>query len=242
MKKKILDLFCGAGGAAMGYYRAGFEVVGVDIYQQPHYPFEFEWADALDFLRTFDADGFAGIHASPPCQAYSTRTPDPRKHPALISQVRKRLKQIGLPYVIENVLGAQSELKNPVMLCGSAFGLRVQRHRLFEANWPLIGAGCEHHWQEEDKRFLIYDHRKWSWKGHIPVHGSGGSKAAEYWPFAMGCGDTWDDCWMTRNEIQEAIPPAYTEYVGAQLQTHLEKQAVFLGTKGQIRRNDVALA
>ena len=112
---RLLDLFCGAGGAAMGYHRAGFEVVGIDIAPQPNYPFEFVQADAMEF----PLDGFDAIHASPPCQAYTALATG--KHPRLIEPMRERLASSGVPWVIENVVGAP--LRQPVLLCGSMFGL-----------------------------------------------------------------------------------------------------------------------
>jgi DNA (cytosine-5)-methyltransferase 1 len=138
-KPRLLDLFCGAGGCSAGYERAGFEVVGVDIEPQPNYPFEFHQADALTFPR----DGFDVIHASPPCQAFSAlKHLTTREHPRLVEPARAMLRESGLPYVIENVVGAP--LLSPVMLCGSGFGLDVQRHRLFETNFPVMSPGCAH--------------------------------------------------------------------------------------------------
>ena len=130
---RILDLFCCAGGSAKGYANAGFDVVGVDVEPQPHYPYEFHQSDAL----SFPFDGFDAIHASPPCQGYSvTRAMHQGKqHPMLIESTRARLVSSGLPYVIENVPGAP--LQNPVTLCGEMFGLRVIRHRLFESNFYI---------------------------------------------------------------------------------------------------------
>jgi DNA (cytosine-5)-methyltransferase 1 len=147
VKPRLLDLFCGAGGAAMGYHRAGFDVVGVDVNPQPRYPFEFVQADAL----TYPLEGFDAIHASPPCQPWTRKTPTWGRarvhypdHPQLIEPTRDRLHASGLPYVIENVVGAP--LRAQVMLCGSMFGLRIQKHRLFEGNWPLPfpPASCYH--------------------------------------------------------------------------------------------------
>jgi DNA (cytosine-5)-methyltransferase 1 len=139
MKPRILDLFCGAGGASAGYARAGFDVVGVDLNPQPRYPFEFHQADAL----TFPLDGFDAIHASPPCQAYSTMRRGlwkDREHPDLIAPIRDRLIGADVPYVIENVEGARRLLVNPVLLCGTMFGLgtkegnQLRRHRYFECS------------------------------------------------------------------------------------------------------------
>ena len=135
MRPRLLDLFCGAGGAAMGYYRAGFEVVGVDIKPQPHYPFEFIQADAL----TFPLDGFNAIHASPPCQGYSlgVRNVNAKATPQLIDAVRTRLLRQDRPWVIENVKGARHAMRTTpdgyFVLCGLMFADDVPvRHRLFE--------------------------------------------------------------------------------------------------------------
>jgi DNA (cytosine-5)-methyltransferase 1 len=224
---RLLDLFCGAGGAAMGYHRAGFEVVGVDIEPQPHFPFEFHQADAL----TYPLDGFDAIHASPPCQAHSvTRNLWPgREHPDLVEPTRARLVASGLPYVIENVVGAP--LLAPVQLCGSSFGLNVRRHRLFEASFVLLVPPCQHGWQVprfvtqiSKTRAKVRQQRLAgvvSVTGHgtefydagvVHVHGNGGGKGGiELWRSAMGIE------WMNRHELAQAIPPVYTEVIGAQL-------------------------
>jgi DNA (cytosine-5)-methyltransferase 1 len=205
----ILDLFCGAGGAAMGYNRAGFDVIGIDIAPQPRYPFQFVQGDALDTdLWPLDFDA---IHASPPCQRYSqaTNMHDKTKHPDLIPATRELLKETGLPYVIENVPGAP--LLNPVLYCGSMFGIeRLRRHRLFETNWPLIGEQCDHSFQRD----LL----------SVTGHGEGGShrggtKRGPWWGQserckAMGVG------WMNRTELSESIPPVFTEHIGRQLLNH----------------------
>jgi DNA (cytosine-5)-methyltransferase 1 len=231
VRPRLLDIFCGAGGAAMGYHRAGFEVIGVDINPQPNYPFEFIQDDALAVLRGLTPYGWknvsevAAIHASPPCQAYSNASQHHKdKHPALIEPVRELLQKTGLPYVIENVEGAP--LNYPFRLCGSMFNLRVRRHRLFETNWDINHYKfCSHTWQDDNPIFITYDHGKWVKTGVAPVYGSGGRKAVEYWPMAMGVGTTWDDCWMTRDELKEAIPPAYTEFIGKQLLAWLSEGA-----------------
>jgi len=207
---KLLDLFCGAGGAAMGYHRAGFtEIVGVDIKPQPHYPFEFVQADALAYCAAHGHE-FDAIHASPPCQGYSAmRSVTQREYPMLIEPVRRALVETGRPYIIENVVRAP--LQNPLMLCGTMFGLRVRRHRLFECN-PAIyfaPATCRHwlrvvkqgRWPDEEKQFACV---------------TGSFSNQPYARRAMGID------WMTRDEITEAIPPAYTEYIGAQLLACLE--------------------
>jgi DNA (cytosine-5)-methyltransferase 1 len=216
MRPRLLDLFCCAGGAAMGYHRAGFEIVGVDIKPQPRYPFQFIQADAMKLDEGF-LSGFHAIHASPPCQRYTDlakRNGNADTHPDLIEPVRMMLHFTGRPYVIENVDGAP--LIDPVVLCGTMFsGLRVLRHRLFETNWPLTQPA-------HGKHPLVYTMDKR--KGHfgrldqetafVQVTGGGNcSKAAA--ADAMGID------WMTKGEMNEAIPPAYTQFIGEQLLAHL---------------------
>jgi DNA (cytosine-5)-methyltransferase 1 len=199
-KPRLLDLFCCAGGAGMGYHRAGFEVVGVDINPQPHYPFEFHQADAL----TYPLDGFDAYHASPPCQGYSDCTPMIAKslHPRLIADIRERLQ--GKLYVIENVRGAKRELHNPLMLCGSMFGLRIHRHRYFEISkdwYPMLP-----HCYKPDNVIYITG----SMKGK-----NGRPHALE--PLIAERKQAMGIDWMVTDEIDEAIPPAYTEYIGKYL-------------------------
>jgi len=196
----LLDLFCGAGGAAMGYHRAGFEVVGVDIKPQPHYPFEFHQADAM----TFPLGGYDVIHASPPCQAYTwaARRWDVERAD-LVEPTRERLVATGLPYVIENVPGAP--LREPALLCGRMFGLSLIRHRLFETNWqlwPLPGHPRHIGLIRAGLAVTVAGH------GGDNAKGNGGRSAKQS---AMGID------WMTDVELNEAIPPAYTEWIGAQL-------------------------
>jgi len=197
-KPRLLDLFCGAGGASMGYYRAGFEVVGVDIKPQPHYPFEFHQADAL----TYPLEGFDAYHASPPCQAYSKITAIHRSYPYpdLLDAIRQRLEQTRKPYVIENVPG--SPLKAGLLLCGTMFGLRgkrnvIHRHRLFEANWPLplSPASCCH----QGKAMNVYT--------------SGRNRRGTEREFIDGLGVPWAGTAVGL----ECIPPAYTQYIGKYL-------------------------
>ena len=217
IRPRLLDLFCRAGGAAMGYYRAGFEVVGVDIEPQPNYPFEFHQADALSVLGWgWPVLAFDVIHASPPCQAYSvTASLHDSEYPELVDHVR-RLLPIGLPYVIENVVGAP--LVNATRLCGSSFGLGVRRHRLFETDPVLIGAPqCAHHLQPEP----------------VDVTGTGGPAAVKPGGRVIHrkprnlahAREVMGIDWMTRPELSEAVPPAYTEWVGRQLMAHLEAVA-----------------
>jgi DNA (cytosine-5)-methyltransferase 1 len=203
---KLLDLFCGAGGAAWGYHLAGFdEITGVDIKPQPRYPFEFIQADALEYLAEHGQE-FDMIHASPPCQRFSNATPNSHKegHPDLIKPVRKLLRRIGKPYVIENVTGARRHLKTPVMLCGSMFGLNVYRHRWFEI-WPpvlLLSPPCRHDFTP------VYITGSTGWGG---CDFSRKDASIDQKREAMGI------LWMTTDEIDQAIPPAYTKFIGSKL-------------------------
>ncbi len=222
VKPRLLDLFCGAGGAAMGYHRAGFEVVGVDIKPQPRYPFRFHQADALiwledmvnaerwDYPRDFDA-----IHASPPCQAFTkAQRLQGNEHPDLVGPTRELLLATGLPYVIENVPG--SPLRDYVVLEGQMFdGLRTQRKRWFEANWPI------------EVPFLR--------SARPAPHAKMGRKPKPYeWMHVVGNfgqtrpgegGDAMGIDWMIKRELAQAIPPAYTEFIGAQLLAHVKVPA-----------------
>ncbi len=199
-KPRLLDLFCGAGGAAMGYHRAGFEVVGVDIAPQPNYPFEFVQMDALDCVAAMSGlVGLEAIHASPPCQAYSTLAtlaPD-NDYPDLYEPTRDLLEQTGLPWVIENVIGAP--YRSGVVLCGSMFGLRIRRHRNFESNVLMFAPPCDHGWQSD----RIYpalngaDRKRGGRSGIVGVYGNGGDKRADLWPEAMEIN------WMTRRELTQ---------------------------------------
>lgn len=200
---RLLDLFCGAGGAAMGYHRAGFEIVGVDIAPQPHYPFVFVQADALEFAEAHGHE-FDVIHASPPCQRYSVCTPKwaRKNHPDLIAAIRHVLQATGRPYVIENVAGARHLLRNPIMLCGTMFGLPLWRHRWFEI-WPemmILTPPCAH----DCSPILVSGTTRRKSRGRIEY--TIAEKQA-----AMGIS------WMTTAELDKAIPPAYTEYIGGWL-------------------------
>jgi DNA (cytosine-5)-methyltransferase 1 len=207
---RLLDLFCGAGGAAVGYHRAGFEVVGVDIVPQPHYPFEFYQADAL----TFPLDGFDVIHASPPCQAFTVyRNARPNsvpRWPDLIVPCRERLEQSSVPYIIENVPGAP--LHNPIRLCGTTFGIPVRRHRLFEiGRFVLEAPECAH------ERFT---ERRYPGSSNRP-NGRTVCNIGEYRvPLQVQKTAMQVDWKITLSELSQAIPPAYTEWIGRQL-THI---------------------
>jgi DNA (cytosine-5)-methyltransferase 1 len=207
VRPRLLDLFCGAGGAAMGYHRAGFEVVGVDLHLQPHYPFEFHQGDAL----TWPLDGFDAIHASPPCQHYSALTYATKSrdnHPDLVAAVRSRLSQ-SPPWVIENV--PRSPLLNPLQLCGTMFGLRVLRHRWFEANFPLPPMYCAHLGKVSDGTYVGHRDGGKVLPGRIrPPLWSAAEKRA-----AVGID------WMPMKAMRQAIPPAYTEFIGRALLAEL---------------------
>ena len=224
---KILDLFCKAGGAAKGYSDAGFEVVGVDIYPQPNYPYTFIQMDALEFLRTQDLSSFDVIHASPPCQAHSKcrQLSEARNggkygnHEDFIDRTRELLNKIGKPYVIENVDGAP--LRNPIALYGSQFNnLYTQRKRLFECNIPI------HPPERKMKRHKTPTAGNgFGEDGWISICGSGGVRGMNakqivlYWGFALGGID-----WMTRDELAEAIPPQYTEFIGKQIIEYIKNR------------------
>ena len=223
---RLLDLFCGAGGAAMGYHRAGFEVVGVDINPQPNYPFEFAQGDALTVLDMgLWRMGFDVIHASPPCQGYSTLRvmPNAREHPLLVERVRGGCQLTGLPYVIENVVGAP--LLNPLMLCGSMFGLQsndgrgLRRHRLFEihpSSLDLSAPPCVHPPRTigiygEKARDIAQEKRHYA-----QPKATRGKPIGVVLPWSQA-EEAMDIDWMTRKEMCESIPPAYTAFIGRQL-------------------------
>lgn len=213
MRPLLLDLFCGAGGAAMGYHRAGFDVVGVDIDPQPNYPFEFHQGDALQWLRglTKYAHPYTAIHASPPCQHYSAmsacRAGLAESYPDLVESTRDLLTATNLPYVIENV--PRSPLIDPIVLCGTMFGYELYRHRLFESNVKLAVPIHPKH--------VIPGSKAGHWTpGHI-ISVSGNCA-----PIALARKQMAID-WTNRNELAESIPPYYTEHIGGQLIKHLEE-------------------
>jgi len=222
-KPRLLDLFCGAGGAAAGYAEAGFDVFGIDHVEQPNFPFPFAQFDALEFLETIvDNIGLfpnlAAIHASPPCQAFTRyrRKGTVKDSPDLVAATRRLLEATGLPWVIENVEGAP--LVDPILICGSMFdpAMEIRRHRLFETNWSLEPPlwPCRHRLQV-GRRF----------PGGASRRDYGDSRTLVRATVEVG---TWDiDAevqneamgidWMTLNELSQAIPPAYTRLIGEQL-------------------------
>lgn len=233
-KPRLLDLFCGAGGAAVGYSRAGFDVVGVDHVNQPRYPFEFVQADALEWLKFAMTDEVLGapaelrqfdaIHASPPCQRWTTyrRTNRVNEHPDFIADLRVLLYEKGLPYVIENVVG--SPLVMATLICGTMLDppMEIQRHRLFETNWlldPMDWWPCRHKLNGPDR-----------YPGGRSKSRTGSSRGLVRATVEIGSWDIPLDVqqramgidWMTLDELSEAIPPAYTELIGHQLMQHLK--------------------
>ncbi|MGH2878932.1 MAG: DNA cytosine methyltransferase [Solirubrobacteraceae bacterium] len=232
-RPRLLDLFCGAGGASVGYHHAGFDVVGVDIEQQPKYPFESIQADALKLLRTGLKTGmicgvwrladFDAIHASPPCQPHSSLTGwggTRRVAPGrvdLIPETRTLLTCAGLPYVIENVEGAG--LHNAARICGQGLGLRVRRHRRFESNVPLMSVGCHHHEPPV-----------------IVVRGSIGRKVFDprrkaIAPSLALAREVMEMPWASASELADAIPPRYTEHIGSYLLAEVESRAASSDTQ-----------
>lgn len=211
---RLLDLFFGAGMASDGYLAAGFtEIVGVDINPQPHYPYEFHRADALEVLRD-SLPGVLGqfdvIHASPPCQAFTraahlrTAQGGTSKYADLLTPVLELLRDARIPWVVENVPGAPG-MDGAVIECGSAYGLGVRRHRLFLSNVPLVGSGCDH--KRQGRPWGVY---------HVPKddipQGGRTARTVEHGREVMGV--TRDIPW---NSLKEGFPPAYTEHIGGQL-------------------------
>lgn len=214
---RLLDLFCKAGGAGRGYADAGFEVVGVDIEPQPRYPYTFHRADAFEVLTDRDfVAGFDLIHASPLCKTHTAlKAFSARHHQDQVDATRGLLVATDRPYVIENVPGAP--LLDPVVLCGSMFGLGVRRHRLFElGRWTVEAPACDHAGQ--DARSPGYPVRRYH-SGRpqivmspvVGVYGRGqglGRGETDLWRRAMRID------WMTRDEMSQAVPPAYTRWIG----------------------------
>jgi DNA (cytosine-5)-methyltransferase 1 len=208
---RLLDLFAGAGGAAVGYHRAGFtDILGIDVVPQPRYPFRFRQGDALEFLATVKPGDFDLIHASPPCQRYSNLAfLQDREYPDLIGAVQAELQRLGGPWVIENVEGAP--LRNAIRLCGSAFGLGVWRHRLFECSEFLFAPGCTHGLVPEP-----LDVTGTGGPQKAPRKAAGGGRSRKPSSMAEAYAAMGMD-WGTRYEVDQAIPPAYTFWIGSQL-------------------------
>ena len=218
MKPRLLDLGCGAGGTSVGFYRVGFDVVGVDIEPQPNYPFEFHQADFL----TYPLDGFDAIVAGPVCKGYTflNSLHRDRDYPKLIGAVRERLIAADVPYVIENVVGARKALRAPIQLCGSAFGLGVWRHRLFEVSFPIeIPPVCQHQLVPEPVDVTGTGARRRASR----TDGKGGNSRKPY--NLAHAREVMGIDWMSRVEISQAIPPAYGEWIGQQLVRHLSQDS-----------------
>jgi DNA (cytosine-5)-methyltransferase 1 len=221
VKPRLLDLFCGAGGAAMGYYRAGFEVVGVDISPQPDYPFEFVEDDAIEFIMR-EGHTYHAVHASPPCQAYTSMRHMGKgageNAPDLVDVTRNALSMNNRPWVMENVKG--SPLLNPMQLCGTSFGLGAERdgkwqplwrHRLFESNVLILGLPCQHPSGPNIGRAIaVYgDHPQRTL--NVVTYRVNRAHSTEEAQDAMGID------WTGWKGVKEAIPPAFTEHIGRQL-------------------------
>lgn len=211
MSITALDLFCKAGGASMGLHRAGFEVVGVDIKSQPRYPFKFVQADAL----SFPLYGFNFVWASPPCQGYTAmrHAPGAKGAPLLIEAMRERLKGAGALWCIENVEDAAWAMRDPVTLCGSMFdlgaqGCRLRRHRLFECSFSITPPKCRH----DDRPVVgVYGGHA---RRRAASAGGRGTKDAWVGGHKAAASEALGIDWMTLEELSEAIPPAYSEYIG----------------------------
>lgn len=202
-RPRLLDLYCGAGGAAMGYHRAGFEVVGVDIKEQPDYPFEFHQGDALDF----PFDGFDVIHGSPPCHDHTSLSPIDDGSGWLLAATVSRMLESGKAWVCENVVGRNVKMAGWwFVLCGSMFGMQVRRHRRFGSSHLMLPPACDHAGQG----------RPWT------ITGNGGPDNSRHTLKPRGP-DFWrymDMPWMEGRPhygVAQAVPPAYTDWIGSQL-------------------------
>lgn len=220
---RLLDLFCCEGGACTGYHRAGFDVTGVDIEYRPAYPFTFRQADAFDlledvsYLRTFDL-----VHASPPCQGYTTMSNRWRgaggkadEWGREIAQTREALERAGVPYIIENVLGARADMRSPILLRGGHFGLGVDRPRLFESNLPIAAPPPA---KPVTGALGVYGKAPDWLRLYTRSDGTEQRAASSIEEAATAMGDL---SWMTWDGLRECIPPAFTEYLGLEARFHL---------------------
>lgn len=209
---RVLDPFCCQGGSAMGWYLAGFEVTGIDVVPQPRYPFAFHQGDAVEFIRAHGHE-YDLIAGSPPCRRYSnTQRIRGNEHPDLIGPTREAMQATGRPYIIENVEDAGPELLDPILLCGRMFGLRTYRHRLFESSLPLAARLHPRHLAPVAKMGRPVRDGEFM---HVVGNFAGVDLARE----VMGMP------WASRDGLREAIPPAYTEFLGRQVAELLLSQA-----------------
>jgi len=220
-----LDLFACAGGAGVGYARTGFDVIGVDIVRHRRNPHPVIEGDALSLDPAWIAANFDAVHASPPCQGYTAmrHAKGARGAPLIISQVRDILQATGLPYVIENVAEAAWDMRDPITLCGTMFGLGAQghelhRHRLFECSFPVATPACRH----SDRPVIgVYGGHA---RNRSAKHGGRGTKDVWAGGHLAAASEAMGIYWMTLAELSEAIPPAYTEFLGRQLLAHIQPQ------------------
>ena len=215
---KLLDLFAGAGGCSVGYDRSGFQVTGVDIKAHPDYPYQLIVADVLDFMTqdNWHAD-YDVIHASPPCPRYSSITHvsgNPDAHPDLVPVMIQMLTKTGKPWVIENVMGAP--MPGSVVVCGSSFGLRVRRHRQFLSNLPLRSSVCDH--KSQGRAIGVYGNQTGSYESQLArykrIGRDYGLRAENVADAQNAMGINWMNNW---DDLTDAIPPAYTEFIGLQI-------------------------
>lgn len=213
---RLLDLFCGIGGAGMGYRLAGWEIVGVDIAPMPDYPGQFHRGDALEFVRRYGS-AFDLIHASPPCQPSSLMTKGTRGAPGavvnadLIPATRVALRTAGAPWVMENVVG--SRVRRDLLLCGEMFGLRVIRHRYFQLEGVAVAQPShpKHRGRVAGWRHGTYVAGN---AAYVQVHGKGGGGKATRAAAKDAMGIDWTD---DHAAIFQAIPPSFTAYIGSQI-------------------------